>query len=208
VNLAATPTRWPNARSAFASIALSLPAALAMSAVAALVVGLASMPVTLVVTRDVYVALLAPSYALAVASQAAPALLVTTLIWSIVASVLETRPARWSAPAWAGAQIALSAVIALATPLALWALFPDARVSGLFAAGAANETALPFIALAALLAGAVGGLSSVYRQRRAAPADTWNAIARRAWGDSAWYSFGLATIIVTGGVILAALGVI
>ena len=190
------------ARSALRGLALSVPVALVMTAAAALVVEVVAIPLAWLATRDVYVALLAPSFGLYAAGLVLLWVVAATLIWSLLhpAFVGQT-PARILLGA--GVTSGLAALIGWLL-LMFWA--PDTTTLFRWHYGPLPRATLTNSALIAL-SGVLAGLVSAWRSRVRAKRDCASTGAwRQALRDGAWFAFVLALSLECWVALVAAFG--
>lgn len=191
-------------RTLIAGVILSVPVGMVMTAGASLIVALLAFPVAFLVTRDLYVTLLAPTYGLYAAGQALQWVCAATLVWSLLASGVR----RWMRPSGARS-ILVSALLGGVGTILVWGcgivLVQMNILQRWHYDPLADSALLAFLGFA--LSGALAGCVSATRRKPAtAVTSAWRGDLRQTLRGIAWYAFALALALEAWITVAGALG--
>lgn len=186
---------------------LAIPTAIVISAVAGLVVAVAALPVALLQTHDLYLAILSASYGPFAAAMTLQSVIGATVLWALL------HPLRQRAPSSAS-HIAIS-VLSGAGVACLGMMGATIPVLGIVAApwryGPALAITAPDMSVA-FFAGALAGGVALWRTQRSmhtstpSPTSSWWAYLWQHISELAWFAFPLALVLEAWAALLAAQG--
>ncbi len=192
------PHRRASSLATLASVVLAMPVAIVMGAVAEALIALVAIPVGYVVSRDLYVALLSPSFGALAAASVVQWLMLAALLWSALWPLIAGRRVGALAAGGGGAATAMLALVV--TPLlARHVLAQHVTLIG---------SNVPGIALA-LAGGALGGVTCerwIARRASIATLSRWRADLVGALGAVAIFTLALALVAESVVALLVALG--
>jgi hypothetical protein len=168
------------------ALLLALPIALVASAVAELAIAVAAVPVALVVARDPYVALLAPSFGVSAAAAVVQWLLAASPLWALLWPIVSARRSTSALASASGAVVALAALILSEIAVAHW--------PGPLAQHTAIARPDPFTAIVAIVVGAAAGFVAAWWDRRTyadGVTPGWRATAMRSIVSVAAFALAL-----------------